>query len=315
MKPFKEVEEEASYWLVREDRGLDTDARTALDAWLAQDTANRVAYLQLKAVWRRADRLAALRSPGLPVWRRARPTRSATMWRIAATVLFLAVAGAGGLYYYSQSATSYATGIGEIQTVRLSDGSRIELNTNTHLSARLTKSARTIRLDRGEAYFDVVHDAQRPFVVEAGNRRITDIGTKFTVRRQGDDVHVAVVEGRVRIEALHGANTDPVIANADDMLVSKRDGTLVVPTRSGDVQKATSWRRGLLIFNQATLAEAAEEFNRYNRRQLIVVGKARDIQIGGVFRANNLGAFAALVKTGLRLDVEDKDNTIVVSKP
>ncbi len=313
MNAFKDIEEQAAQWLAKEDRGLDIDGRAALDTWLNSNTANRVAYLQLKAVWRRADRLAALRTPGTGLrarWQTARPS-----WRIAAALtLFIALGGGGALYVYMASATSYTTVVGEFQTVHLSDGSRIEMNTDTHLTTKLTSTARTVKLDRGEAYFDVVHDGNRPFVVLAGNRRITDIGTKFTVRRDGDDVNVTVAEGRVRVETLSGANADAVIGNANDMLISKREGTLVARTRSEDVQNATSWRRGLLVFNQATLADAAEEFNRYNHRKLVVVGKARDIRIGGVFRANNLDVFAALVKTGLRLKVEDKDEAIIVSK-
>jgi len=314
MNSFKDIEKQAAQWLAREDRGLNHEGGAALEAWLNGNSANRVAYLQLKAVWQRADRLAALRSPETLIWPHAsRPTVNPA-WRIAAAFALFIAFGSGALYFYTTTADSYGTEVGQIQTVRLSDGSRIEMNTDTHLTTKLTSATRTVKLDRGEAFFDVVHDAHRPFVVLAGNRRITDIGTKFTVRREGDDVDVTVMEGRVRIEALNGSNADAVIGNANDMLVSKRDGTLVAKTRAEEVQNAMSWRRGLLVFNQATLADAAQEFNRYNHKKLVVVGTARNIMIGGAFRANNLDAFAALVKTGLRLKVEEKDGTIVVSK-
>lgn len=312
MNSFNDIEDQASQWLAREDRGLDADGRAALAGWLS-DSAHRVAYLQLKAVWQRADRLAALHSPEVSLQQRPRQRTLAPAWRIAAAfALFVALGG--GWYVYGTLPASYVTTVGETQTVRLSDGSRIELNTNTRLTTKLTKSVRTVKLDQGEAYFDVVHDASRPFEVVVGNRKIIDVGTKFTVRRQGDGVDVTVVEGRVRVETMDSPNSDAVIGNANDILISKREGTLVAQTRADEVRKATSWRHGLLVFNQATLADAAQEFNRYNQKHLVVVGKARDIRIGGVFRANNLDAFAALVKTGLGLDVEDKDDSIVVSK-
>ncbi len=314
MNSFKDIEKQAAQWLAREDRGLDPEGGAALETWLNGNSAHRVAYLQLKAVWQRADRLAALRSPETRIrprtsWQMAKPA-----WRIAAAFTLFIAFGGGALYFYTTSADSYATEVGQIQTVRLSDGSRIEMNTDTHLTTKLTNAVRTVKLDRGEAFFDVVHDAHRPFVVLAGNRRITDIGTKFTVRREGDNVDVTVMEGRVRVEALGSSNVVAVIGNANDMLVSKRDGTLVAKTRAEEVQNATSWRRGLLVFNQATLADAAQEFNRYNHKKLVVVGMARNIPIGGAFRANNLDAFAALIKTGFRLKLEEKDETIIVSK-
>ena len=90
-----------------------------------------------------------------------------------------------------------------MQAVRLADGTQVELNTNTRLHADVNGLSRTVMLDSGEAYFDVVHDAKRPFTVYAGNRRITDIGTKFSVFRDGDDVRVTVREGKVRVDVLH----------------------------------------------------------------------------------------------------------------
>jgi transmembrane sensor len=314
MKTYREVEEKASHWLAREDRGLDAHGRAMLEAWLSESTENCVAYLQLKAIWHRADRLAALRTPDLPLWRRA-PRRSAVpVWQIAAALFLFLVVGAGAAFLYAVPRDTYATGVGEIQTVGLRDGSTIELNTNTHLETHITDAARTIRLDKGEAYFNVVHDVHRPFVVLAGNRKITDIGTKFVVHREGEDVNVTVVEGRVRVEALGGEKPVTVVGKANDVLVSKLDGTLVAQDSPQKIEKTMSWRHGLLLFDHETLADAAQEFNRYNQKQLVIVGNARDIRIGGVFRANNLDVFAALIKKGLGLKVENKDETIVVSK-
>lgn len=314
MRPFDDIEEQASHWLARENRGLDAESRGALDAWLEANTANRVAYLQLKAVWRRADRLAALRSPSLSIWRRVPLRTTAPVWRIAAVLALFIAVGAGALFVYNPFMNAYSTGIGETQIVRLSDGSRIQLNTNTSLATQVTNTTRTVRLDRGEAYFDVVHETNRPFVVVAGNRKITDIGTKFSVRREGEDVNVMVIEGRVSVETLNGEGPAAIIGKADDVLISRRDGTLVAPQTPRTVAMALNWRNGLLAFDQETLADVAQEFNRYNHKQLVVVGKARNIRIGGTFRANNLDVFAALIQKGLRLKVEDNNNTITVSK-
>ena len=121
-------------------------------------------------------------------------------------------------------------------------------------------------LEHGEAYFDVVHDAQRPFVVIAGNRRITDIGTKFSVRRDGDDVKVIVTEGRVRVDIVDtGHAAAPVYAVGGNVVVAKSDETLVANASAKELDDQLSWRTDMLEFHQDTLADAAVQFNRYNQ--------------------------------------------------
>src|SRR5258708_31845445 len=100
--------------------------------------------------------------------------------------------------------STYITEIGAREMVPLADGSKVELNTDTRIRTVVTKERRTVWLDRGEAYFEVVPDTSRPFVVLAGSRRITVVGTKFAVRRDGDEVQVKVPEAIVHVEALDG---------------------------------------------------------------------------------------------------------------
>jgi transmembrane sensor len=305
-----ETEMTAAAWLGREDRGLTAGERGALEAWLEQSTLHKVAYLRLKAAWQRADRLAALKSPA-PVAHAQSGFRPLTFLAIAASIALLLGAGA----YFTRRAPAgqnYATDIGRMQAVRLADGTQVELNTNTRLHADVTGASRTVRLDAGEAYFDVVHDASRPFTVYAGNRRITDIGTKFSVFRNGDDVRVTVREGRVRVEVLDETGA-PVVAEAGHVVVTKGGETLVMTKPDRDIDDGLSWRSGMLTFNQQTLAEAAEQFNRYNERQIFVEGPARKIRIGGSFKADNVDVFVLLLHRGFGLSVNEQGDKIVVS--
>ena len=276
-----------------------------LQHWLAASTLNRVAYLRLKASWQRADRLSALKNPRrrLANLRRsggllARPRLLAA---IAAALLLLA-AGAGGWQLWRvPSEQVFATAVGKMQAVRLADGSRMELNTNTRVRTDVTAARRIVTLDSGEAYFDVVHDAARPFVVYAGNRRITDLGTKFSVFRNGDDVRVTVREGRVKVDVLDRPAVDaPVVAEAGHTVMAKGSETLVFAKPDADITSDLAWRSGMLVFNQQTLAEAAEQFNRYNSRKIVVEGNARRIRIGGSFKADNVDVFVLLAASRLR---------------
>jgi len=286
-----------------------------LMAWLEAGTSHRLAYLRLKSGWQRTERLAAFKAS-----RQFPEDGTDRRWRTwimaAAAVAVVAVAGAG-LWLHSRAPAPiiYATQRGERPVLRLSDGTRIQLNTDTQVQTNVTRLVRTVTLERGEAYFDVVHDAKRPFVVIAGNRRITDIGTKFSVRRDGDDVKVIVTEGRVRVDIVDAPlPTAPVFADGGHVVVAKADETLVASKSLKEIDGDLAWRAGMLTFDEETLADAAEQFNRYNRRQILVTGTARDIRIGGSFRADNVDVFVLLVRNALGLKVTQENEQIVISQ-
>jgi len=304
----------AAAWLAREDRGLTAEEADALDLWLTP-TLHKVAYLRLKKSWQRADRLAALKGAvPLQAERTGLFSRPSVLVALAAALTLL-VGGGAYLAWRLQAGQAYATEIGRMQAVQLADGSRMELNTNTRVRTDVTAARRAVTLESGEAYFDVVHDANRPFIVYAGNRRITDLGTKFSVFRDGDDVRVLVREGRVRVDILNGAaSATPVVAEAGHSVITKGGETLLLSKPERDITDDLSWRSGMLVFNQQTLVEAAEQFNRYNRRQLMVEGEARKIRIGGSFKADNVEVFVLLLHRGFGLSVNDEGKRIVVSR-
>ncbi len=316
MMSADETEMQAAAWLAREDRGLDAAEAAALEQWLDAATLNRVAYLRLKASWRRADRLSALKNPAAPsIGRAALVARPRLLSAIAAALLLLLAGASGWVLRSGKTEQVFATTVGKRQAVELADGSRMELNTDTKVRTDVTAARRIVMLDSGEAYFDVVHDAARPFVVYAGNRRITDLGTKFSVYRNGDDVRVTVREGRVRVDVLNGPAVDaPVVAEAGHMVVTKGSETLVFAKPDTDINSDLSWRSGMLVFNQQTLAEAAEQFNRYNNRKILVEGSARRIRIGGSFKADNVDVFVLLLHRGFGLSVDDQGRRVVVSR-
>ncbi len=308
-----EIESVAAQWLAREDRGLTEAESAAMERWLEESSLHKVSYLRLKASWKRADRLGALKSP--PAIRRE--PSYAPRWIGLSVAAALAICIGGGVWLYWHQTVppgqDFATGVGRIQAVRLADGTKVELNTNTRLRADVNDARRTVTLDSGEAYFDVVHDDKRPFTVYAGNRRITDIGTKFSVFRNGDDVRVTVREGKVRIEVMNGAGKQ-VLAEAGHVLVTKGLETLIITKPDSDIVNDLSWRDGMLVFDQQTLAEAAEQFNRYNHRQILVEGPARKIRIGGSFKADNVDVFVLLLHRGFGLSVNEQGDTIIVSR-
>ena len=149
----------AADWLQRREFWNWSEAdQAALDAWLDESLAHRVAYHRLEAAWQRTDRLAALR--GYRHEEIASGDAGRLFLRAAAAFIAVAVIGAAAaIYTWQPKAKSYSTATGERETLSLSDGSQIELNTNTSLRARMTTGAeRQVWLDKGEAYFQVKHD-------------------------------------------------------------------------------------------------------------------------------------------------------------
>jgi transmembrane sensor len=319
MSSANETERQAAAWLARQDRGLTAEEEGVLKAWLGESYLNKVAYLRLQSVWQRADRLAALRHPEFALSGGAEPRHAGMRmrpWLAIAAVFMLALLGAGLFFLNKPPSTSYyATDVGRQQVVKLADGSSIELNTNTRVHTDITSTRRLVVLDSGEAYFDVVHDANRPFVVLAGKHRITDLGTKFSVLRDGNDVRVIVKEGRVRVDDVSSPDVaTPMVVTQGNVLIDRNRENLVITRDAQDIANALGWRQGMLVFNKEALSDVAVEFNRYNSKQIVIEGGARTIRIGGSFRADNIDVFTQLLHQGFGLSVKDSGNKVFVSR-
>jgi transmembrane sensor len=295
--------------------------QTEFDAWLSQSLAHRAAYVRIEALWNGADRIAALRATHEPA--RARqdkkkfvPGLRRVLFGGSMLVLAAAVGIGTWLYLSTPRKQMFATPIGSHETITLNDGSQIELNTDTVLQASIGAGRREIWLDKGEAYFQIVHDPTRPFVVVAGNDRLTDLGTKFVVRREPDRLRVAVVEGRVRLDASSGASRQRSISLAQgDVVVATADAAPLAKESATEMTDELEWRNGTLVFDNIRLADAAAELNRYNAVQIVVAdtAAARTI-IGGKFPANDISAFTELVQHVLGLRVVNNGREIVISR-
>lgn len=314
MSEHSAIEEQAALWRYRQEQLQWSPAEQAeLEAWLEAATAHRVAWLRMSHGWEKVGRLASLRSPEQVPAAHPRPWRQ--RWRPAALAASLALAvGLGSLVATnSLGRKAYVTEVGGHATVPLADGSKIELNTDTRVRATIEDGERAVWLDRGEAYFEVARDDSRPFVVYAGERRITVLGTKFSVRRDGKRVIVAVAEGKVRVEEVR-ATKPPAVVTGGDVVIADPSAMLVTPKSPARVESELAWREGLLKFDKSALSEAADEVNRYNRRKLVVEDEAAGaIRITGSFEAENVDAFARLLRDAFGLNVEENDREIRIS--
>lgn len=345
------IEAAAADWLAQRDGDLWTEEDAArLAEWLDASTAHRVAFLRLEHIWAETGRLQALAAgrrmdgpperghwgwpqdlsppPRLPEtfnpapqWRRTSSVRAHRGGRrgFIAAVAVMAI-GAASLWAWHRGTAveraSYATAMGALDTVRLSDGSRATLSSDSRIAIALSRRERRIDLEGGEAFFEAAKDAQRPFVVAAGDRRVVAVGTRFSVRRTNADLRVVVTEGVVRLEVPardgRGAGTVRLLP-AGAVAVVTRDG---VSTRQGslaDAERSLEWRGGYLRFDDTPLSEAAEEFNRFSARKLVMGDpEVAALRIGGNFRWSNLDGFVRLLETGFAVRVEQRGDLIVL---
>ena len=185
------------------------------------------------------------------------------------------------------------------------------MNTATRLRTVVDASTRQVWLERGEAYFDVAHDRARPFVIQAGTRRITVLGTRFSVRLDGAGMRVLVEEGRVRVA--EGGKEVVLAANAAAELSR---GRIMLSKKSvAQVRSQLGWREGRLTFDQMSLGQAAAEFNRYNARKLVIDDPAvAAMGIGGSFAPTNVDGFTRLLEQGFGLRVERSGDQIKISR-
>ena len=220
-----------------------------------------------------------------PTWPRSR-LRAAIA---AAAAAFVALFGVG-TWWTSAQPKRYETTIGEQRLVTLGDGSRILMNTASTIEVRLRKTCRNVRLVRGEALFNVAHDANRPFDVNAGNATIRAVGTQFNVDLASGKTTVTIVEGRVAFVS----GSVPML-EAGDRLVVSAAGTATI-SHGVNVDTALAWTRNQLIFDRRPLGEVVDEFNRYNRGRIVIESESlRAEEVTGTFKPDNPAAFVAFL--------------------
>ncbi len=294
-----EVEAEAVAFALRLERDGQTPVLEAeLQAWLDGDSRRRGALLQAEA----ALMLMAEAAPA-PAPQALAPGRTVRVDRrqVAAAAAAVAVSGGVGAWALMRAqGRRYDTDIGEIRRVPLADGSTVAINTQSAVTVSLDDRLRHVRLRRGEAWFQVAKDSARPFVVEAGAVRVRAVGTAFSVRELPDRVEVLVTEGVV--EAWRQGDTGHRLqVGAGRMAVIGEQGPALQPVNDPTVvDRSLAWRDGKIDLAGETLQAAAEEFNRYNTRKVVVddptLAKA---PLYGVFRADDPEGFAEAVAQSL----------------
>jgi len=302
-----QIDARAADWAARIDRAPLSDAdQAALDAWLAEDMRHLGAFGRARAVAIHSERAVAL-GPG---YRPAAPAPSRRRFLMggAGMAASIAVATVGGLAYATRG-EAYATHIGELKVVPLSDGSVVSLNTRSRIRVLYSHDTREIHLEDGEALFDVARDA-RPFVVRAGEAKVLADATAFTVRRLDDQpVQVTVRRGAVSLQAgMH----PPVRLLANMRAIEATPQHIAVASITpAEIDRGLAWREQRIAFEGESLAAAANEFRRYSDTRIVIDDPAIAREpITGLFQANDPVGFSQAIAASFGLQAEVGDGEV-----
>lgn len=305
------------------------------EAWL-KESDNAHLWGQTVAVWdflgaqAREPETVAARTEALNTVKRAmakrRPPRS---WRwpitAASAAALLMVVGIAG-YSWLQRPADYISGFGERRVVRLEDGSRVSLDSDSEVTVRYSRTARELHLLRGQARFDVAHDVERPFSVVARDQKVVATGTAFNIDLTQPNVAVTLIEGHVVVLNEKGGATlnagssraprklRQVELRAGQELVAAVDKLPVV--EAANIQQVTAWTSGQLIFSNETLSTVVTRVNHYSSTPIVIADPeiARE-RVSGVFNTGDVSGFLDIVTQILPLQVSnDESGSILLKK-
>jgi transmembrane sensor len=293
------LRKEAVAWVIRlQNSRITQEERRAFEAWQAQSPRHILIYRTVSRVWDSPELTAAASAVAGagPSRLKSKPTFSLRWPVLAAACLVFVVLLADHFDISIRWQADYHTGAGERRTVELPDQSIATLNTQTALALSFDGTTRRIRLLKGEAFLNVQHDAQRPFLVESADNAVRAVGTAFVVRTDPGGDRITVLEGTVEVESK--AKTGSSVAVTAGSQIQAEPRHLGRP-QTIDVATASSWMRGRLVVQNVSFAQVLEELQRYHGGRIILMNRQVGyINVTGTYNVDDpVGALALLLQT------------------
>lgn len=282
----RDLDEEAMAWVLRLTSGLaEGEELDAFRAWRDQSPSHAAALAEARDLWTRmgpalvagqerrvAEEFVGTLAPVAP--RRARAkTRSAAPRKLSGPPRWASVAAAlvvafGAVSWMSQSPFADLSATSVTRSTTLADGSQVMMAPGTAMDVDIGATGdRHIKLEKGEAMFDVAHDPSRPFVIQSGEGEIRVLGTAFTVKKTGGMTQVIVARGRVEVKS--GSETR--ILKPDRMVVYGL--TTMGGIRAIEASDAQSWTKNRLVFENQTLGDVIAELDRFEPRKVVLLNR------------------------------------------
>jgi transmembrane sensor len=289
------IAEQAAGWVARlqSNDATDEDHRRFAE-WLDRDPAHREAYDEFRKLW---GDLKDIPIPPERLKKLRNTRRRAAVSRVAGlAVLFLICTSLYQAGLIDRLRADFYTSVGEVRTITLEDGTRVDLNTDTAIAVDYSETARRVHILRGEAFFDVAKNPLRPFVVADGTLTATAVGTQYGVRTTAGSFR-----GDVQQELVDAGYAATLTAQGR------------VRVQRSDVGDATAWRTGKLIFSGRPLREVLATLGRYRHGQILVVDEeAAERKVSGIFDLNDTEGALRELESSLPVSVTHVTGLMVI---
>jgi transmembrane sensor len=314
-KPSAEARAAAAAWVARlHGPNRTREVEAGFRRWLADDAEHAAAFELLTDTWEKSARLrrrpAETVARGEPLGFRISFSRA-----VLATVAAALLAIAATVFYLHSDAVT--TGVGELRTLVLDDGTRLYLNASTRVRVHYDKQFRRVSLEEGEALFEVAKRPDWPFIVTAGGREIRALGTSFVVRSDEEDLVVTLVEGKVTVtpeqekKQRQSQQKESFVLSPGQRLTFASAGSPKIDRPS--LERVTAWKLGQVNLDNTPLADAVAEMNRYSRQRIVIEDPVvAAIPVSGIFIAGDSANFAQAVAKAYHLKVIEENPDVIV---
>lgn len=316
------IDDQAADWVYRRDEGLAEDEEARFQAWCAADLRHRAAVERVDRAMHRVRRLRSTGEADVLVRaldRRARQRRRRTVAAAAAMIGALALVCFWPRPARLPSGPERGVAFVRPRTQTLPDGSIAELKGDTRIAVDFQARERRVVLRTGEAHFQVVKDAARPFVVRAAGLDFRAVGTAFSVEVGAERVVLVVTEGRVAADASQGegdsAGESYGVVAAGQILVVQPQSRFSPPVpatlTAAAIADKLAWRAPRLEFTGTPLAQALTLLNAHSEVRLVIDDPSlAAMPVSGLFRADRAEAFARMLELNFSVQAERVGNEI-----
>jgi transmembrane sensor len=298
---------EAAEWFVLLASGdvSDVDRQRWLD-WRSADPAHEQAWQRAHAA---SERFATIPRSGVRAALSALAQKSRLPRKIFAPLVLLATIGIAGwqAYWSSDFSADAVAAIGEQREIRLPDGSRLVLDTNSAIDIEFSAAERLVHLRRGRIMIETAHrpaDRDRPFRVAIDEGRVTALGTRFTVEQSAQGARVVVLEARVRIDAGGPFDGGHLVDAGHTAHFTREDFE-----QSASSSTDGSWSRGMLVANDLGLCDFLAELSRYRVDAITCDASAASLHISGAFPLRDTNRVLAALGDTLPIQVQKESRS------
>lgn len=318
------IKQAAARWYMRmREAAPDAPERTTFEVWLLSDRKHQAAYRLIESTmedFASTDRLKDLSnalSQKLYFEQSTKRKKVSKLGSGLAVMLLCIGLGFLGQTQYEKwqaaplSTQMQTTAVAQIAKRTLDDGTVITANANSALEIVYYRHQRLVKLNRGEAIFEVTKDAERPFIVETQQARITVLGTRFAVNQLSKKVRVSVDHGRVHVARADGTEKTLILENGEVAEISQE--TIIPVKVNRHAEDSFSFTSGRIVFDHADMFEVADTLSRYRQRPVNAVFFGDETpKVNAVLKVADIEDFIQMLPNSVPVMLKNRPESLVI---